>query len=179
MSASGFLSMDLRIAISQQPAAGVGGGEIVFGRQMGGRGRGGLGFGVGAGRWNRSYYYDSQATGNTGLLTTAARSLDLQTQTDRFGVALGLEEVGLFAFYAHHENSYNIEIKPNGVNGWTGLLKDASDIIQVPGGTLILINALSRSVALAVSGSNKVLDLANATSSTQQYELLIIGRDTA
>lgn len=179
MATTGIFQLQHAASVVVQPAAGIGGGRIGMGELLGRRAVQEYGWGTGAGRFNAAYYYNSRATGNTALLTTAARSLDLQTQVDQFNVALGLEEVVYFEFISDPDNTYNIEIKPNVANGFDGILKDPSDILKIKPGARFIYDAMRCSVGAVVDATHKVLDLANATSSTQHYELLIIGRNTS
>lgn len=179
MPLTGFFTLEHTAKVLMQPATGVGGGSITFGAQMRSKQGGGFGFGVGAGRFNRRYYYNSRHTGNTALLTTSARALDLQTQVDEFNVALGLEEVVYLDFVSDPENTQNITWTPNASNGWTSLLGAAGDLLNIKPGCRVTFNAMHLDVGWAVGTTNKVLDIANAVSSTQHYELLIVGRSTS
>lgn len=180
MSLSGLFNYELTANVSASPATGVGGGgAIQFGELLRGRRSAGYGFGVGAGRWNRAYYYCSRHTGNTALSGTTARSLDLQTQVDQYGVAIGLEEVVWFGFIADPENTININLTPNATNGWTALFAAAGDIGTMLPGARLVLDAMGRDVGYTVDATHKVLDIVNATSGTGNYELMIIGRSTA
>ena len=162
-----------------QPSSGTGGGRIRFGEMLGYRSDSVYGYGTGAGRFNRGYYFNSTHTGSTGLLTTAARSLDLQTQADRFNVALGLTSCRYFGFISHPDNLYGITFVPNAANGWLGAaapLLDVSDKITVLPGQALILDLMGAPAGYTVSASSKVLDIANVTSSTQHYEMLIIGQ---
>lgn len=183
MSLTGSAFAHILARFQLQPSSGEGGGEVMF-PQLVTRPGGVYGYGTGAGRFNRGYYHNSTRTGGIVLSSTTARSIDLQTTTDRFGVALGLTSVRFLGIAADLDNLYDIAFKPNGTNGWAGAISgattypfaDASDIFYIRPGMILVFDLMSAPNGFTVDATHKVLDLANASSSTQNYEILVLGQ---
>ena len=125
--------------------------------------------GTGANQAARLYYDERTLAASTG------EDLDLTTITDAYGVALGLTEVRALCIQAAAANGAAIEVKPSSSNGWTALLKDASDILQIPAGCSAQF-ILGPDGSAPVSGSSKSLNISNTSGSDSgTYTLLILG----
>jgi len=121
--------------------------------------------------------FDSLYAVDTAALGTSATvSHDLQTATDRFGVALTLTDVALI--YVEHmadSTASSISLSANASNGFTNLLGAAAAVTLAPG-DFFLVGALTAD-NLVVSGTNKVFDVTNDDgSNTAHYVMHVWGR---
>ena len=100
-------------------------------------------------------------------------TLDLQSLLDVYGAAVvGVELVGL-AIKNRTGNGGDIEIKPNAADGFTGILKDATDILKVPvGGFLLWTNPEDGNHT--IGASNKDLDITNTDGSAATIDTWLV-----
>lgn len=92
--------------------------------------------------------------------TSATLTIDLQTDLDRYGVALALADVALL--YIEHKDTSaasEIQVQANAANGFTNLMGTAAAVKLAPG-DFILVGALIAG-NLASDGTNKALDIVN------------------
>jgi len=109
------------------------------------------------------------------LAASGVTNLDLQAFTGADGASKSLAEVRAFIIRARSANNSKLTLSPNSTNGWTGLLQDASDILDLPVGANIWI-VCGTDGAIPVTASNKVLDITNTDgSNTATYDLMIAG----
>lgn len=108
----------------------------------------------------RLYAEDSADSGTSSIGTSATINLDLQTLTDARGTALSLSDVAML--YIEHKAASaasSISVQANASNGFTNLLGTAANL-TLPAGAVIVLY-VPTAAALAVSGTNKVLDIIN------------------
>lgn len=109
------------------------------------------------------------------LAGSANEDLDLTTLTDAHGVALGAAEVALIMITCPTTNGAAMRITPGSSNGWTAILGGTSPQIDIlPGACFVY--AVPPAAALAVSGSDKVLNVANQDGSTGTYTITVLAR---
>lgn len=116
------------------------------------------------------HYYDTRT-----LAATTSEDLDLRALTDAYGAALSLVEVVAIAVSAPTTNAGVIEVKPSASNGWTGLLKDVSDVLQVRPGATVIVFCPSDGQYVTTS-SNKSINVNNTGGTSGSYTLHLIGR---
>jgi hypothetical protein len=92
------------------------------------------------------------------LAASGTFSLDLRTDTDRFGNALAADD--LCMLYVENVDDVTgggaLEIRPNGVNGFTNLLGAAS-ALKLPVGAFVCVACFTAD-KYDVNNANKVLD---------------------
>lgn len=109
------------------------------------------------------------------LAGSANEDIDLRSVTDAFGASISFVEIVAIIIEAASANAGNIEVKPSASNGFTGFLKDASDILVLkPGTSLMLFN--SADGQYSTTTSNKSLNFNNTAGSTAAYTVTVIGR---
>ena len=83
-------------------------------------------------------------------------------------------EVRALIIKAAATNGGELEIKPTGATGWTGLLKNTTDIIKLePGATLALIAPPDGSYT-TTAGSNSI-NISNTDGSAASYDIMVVG----
>lgn len=93
------------------------------------------------------------------LAASGTLTLDLVTDTDRYGVALGLDDIALI-FVENVDDASGggaLELRPNASNGFTNLL-GASSAQKLPIGTFYCVGNFTAD-KLDVTGTNKKLDI--------------------
>lgn len=101
-------------------------------------------------------------------------SLDLLLTEDRYGDPLSLGNVLAADFFAADANGANLELRSNVTNGWAPLAGAAGKILLKPG-CGHLVRAPAGSTDLPVSGSSKVIEVANLDASPAQVSVLLLG----
>jgi len=136
-----------------------------------------VGTGVGANQANLMSFYPADAT--DGLTVGAATNVDFDLtallDADSDAIA-ALAEVCYLRIEAVSSNGATLEIKPSAANGWTSLLKDPTDIIQLPPGCVYTFECWT-AAALAVAGANKSINVANSDGSSAYLGFHLLGRN--
>jgi hypothetical protein len=119
---------------------------------------------------------DTADAGTAQLAASGTRSVDLQTETDARGNALGLDDVAMLLITHKAESAASsLHLAANAANGWTNLLGTLADFKIVPGMTIVLL--VPTAGALAVTGTNKVLDIVNDDgANAADYRIEVWGR---
>ena len=112
---------------------------------------------------------------------SGSQAIDLTTLTDAYGTAIAAVQVVGIMVKNHKYLSDGTtlgggvcNVSPNATNGWTGALASASDVLKIPrGGTW---PHFAPDVGMAVSASNKVLDLENPNSGSIRVSVIVLAR---
>lgn len=132
--------------------------------------------GVGNEQVDHVWAEDSGDAGTTEIAASGTRSVDLQTETDARGNALVLVDT-LLVLIEHKASSSasSISIQANASDGWSNLLGTAAALKIPPGSVRVFYDPTAG--ALAVSGTNKVLDIVNDDgSNAAAYRIEVWGR---
>ena len=113
-------------------------------------------------------YYQTLTIG-----ATSTTAIDLTTITDAFGTALGSTAVYTMIISTPSTNGGTVTVSPSSSDGWTGLLADASDVLNLSANSRLIIDSTA---GIAVSGSSKDLDFGNATGSAQTVSLFVVAK---
>ena len=108
--------------------------------------------------------------------TGASEVLDLAgVLTDSFGTTITFVEIVLVAIRNRDTvDGEDFQVGPDATNGWVGMVMDASDRIRVPaGGHVIWYDPNGQAVG---AGATDELWIQNDGSSTNQYDIIIVGR---
>lgn len=132
--------------------------------------------GTGNNQVARLYAEDSGDSGTTTIAASGTQSLDLQTLTDARGNALSLSDVALLVIeHKAASAASSISVQANAANGWTNFIGTAANLTLPAGAVLALY--VPTAAALAVGGTNKVLDLINDDgSNAAEYRFEVWGR---
>ena len=107
------------------------------------------------------------------LAGSGTTSIDLNSWTDNEGTSVSTAYVTALAIVVDADAPGNVQVSPNGTNGWTSLFADASDIMTLPPGSSVFLLSLT---GWAVGATNKVLDFINASATAQTIEVMFLGR---
>lgn len=105
---------------------------------------------------------------------TSGTEIDLQTATDAYGVALGLDEVVAFSLAAAEANTGNILIAGGAANPWEAILLATGDGIKILPGARMQYEAPVDG-SLPVTSSAKTVKVYSSTG-TQAVEVMFVGR---
>lgn len=106
----------------------------------------------------------------------ANEDLDLQTMVDANNVAIALAEVVVLRITASSANAANVEVKPGAANGFTAILKDPTDVIQLKPGAVAHFECLA-AAAYTVDATHKVINVLNTSgAATASYTISVAGR---
>lgn len=100
-------------------------------------------------------------------------SIDFNSWTDNEGTSTASAYITAIGWQLPEDAPGNVQVSPNGTNGWTSLLADASDIITVKPGDEAYFRS---SQGYAVSSTNKVLDFINSSATAQTIEVMFLAR---
>ena len=107
------------------------------------------------------------------LAGSGTTSIDFNSWTDNEGVSTASAYVTAIAWRLPSDAPGSVQMSPNGTNGWTSLLADASDILTIkPGDSGFLYSEQG----WAVGAANKVLDVINVSATAQTIEVLFLAR---
>ena len=113
--------------------------------------------------------YVEEATISSGGST----DVDLQTDLDRYGVALGLSDVALIYVSSATTSTGVLQVDAGAANGFTNLLS-TSAALKLSAGDFVIVGALAAG-NLAVAAANKVLTL-SASGGDVDYVVHVWGR---
>ncbi len=118
---------------------------------------------------------DKGAYDERSLAGTTSEDIDLSALTwTPDGSALALVEVRAILFHAPSTNGGNIEIKPSAINGWTALLQDPTDILELaPGATIVLFAPVDG--GYMVTAANKSINVNNTDAGAATYHMMVVG----
>lgn len=132
-------------------------------------------FSSGTGANQASNLYHARRTINA----SSSEELDLAgTLTNSFGTTLTFTKIKAFAIRAAAANTNNVQVGGAASNAWVGWVGDASDIVSIkPGGVLLWI-APDASGAAVSAGDGDLLKIANSGGSTSvTYDVVVLGID--
>ncbi|MGE3520995.1 MAG: hypothetical protein AB7J63_18795, partial [Vicinamibacterales bacterium] len=110
---------------------------------------------------------------------SSSEDLDLAgSLTNKFGTTLTFTKIKAFAIRAAAANTNNVQVGGAAENGWVGWVADASDIVSIkPGGVLLWV-APNASGGAVSAGDGDLLKIANSGGSTSvTYDVVILGVD--
>lgn len=106
------------------------------------------------------------------LASAGTEDLDLQsTLLDVYGAAVVFAKVRWFILY-NRSTAQTFAVKPGASNGWLGMLKNASDILEVPPGGSVIWYAPA---GIAVGASTKIMAVTNSSGVSADYDLYVAG----
>jgi len=106
----------------------------------------------------------------------ATEDLDLQAQTDQYGVALGLAGVVALRLCADAANTAEITFEPAAANGWTAFIGAVGDIINLEPGMVVHVEC-TPAADLLVDATHKVITVTNTSGAAgNTYTISLVGR---
>lgn len=115
------------------------------------------------------------------ISASSSENLDLAGTglVDAFGNTLTFTKIKAMIIVAAEANTNDVLVGGAGSNGWTAWVGDATDVVKVkPGGMLVLTAPKSAGLAV-VASTGDILKVANSSSgSSVTYTIILVGTDT-
>jgi hypothetical protein len=99
--------------------------------------------------------------------------------TDVFGNALTFTKIKALLIVAAATNTNNVQVGGDASAAWVGWCADASDIVSVKPGGILLLTAPAAAGMAVVATTGDILQIANSSSgSSVTYTIVIVGTDS-